>query len=518
MKRRTFIKGSSLLAVPGLVGGVPVSSIARSSLNAIINGDSDRVLVLIQLTGGNDGLATVIPRDQQDNLAIVRDNIFIPEDKFLNITDEVALHPLMTGMADLYDNAKLKIIQSAGYPNQNRSHFRSMDIWNTASDSDQFLSTGWFGRYLSSQHPSYPEGFPNNDCPDPFAITLGSIVSETCQGETGNFSMALVDPENLTQLATPINNELAQGCGAHNLDFLVSSIEQTNQYGEVITAAYEKGNNLSDKYNEVDPLAQKLKTVARLISGGLQSKIYVVSLGGFDTHASQALEDDTTAGTHGELLRSLSDAICAFQEDLQRLNLEERVLGMTYSEFGRRIRSNASFGTDHGTAAPLMLFGSCVTAGITGDNPEISREVEQNEGVPMQHDFRSIYGSVLMDWFEATEEDIRELFDHDFQYIPMISGCESSDTNDVSLLEKLAFRVSPNPFANSITIKFNAENDPIKISVYDSVGSEIKVIMNKRLSIGEHSINFETHNLPAGAYFIRMQTGLAQKTVRVMKM
>ncbi len=516
MKRRSFLKGSSLVAVPGLIGGVPISSIARSSLSAMINGDSERVLVLIQLNGGNDGLAMVIPRDQQDNLAIVRQNIFIPESDFRNISDTVALHPSMQGAQELYDDAKLKVIQSVGYPDQNRSHFRSMDIWHTASDADQFVSSGWIGRYLDSLYADYPVNYPNADCPDPFAITLGTVVSETCQGESGNFSMALVDPADISALPTPVNNNLADGCGSENLDFMVNAIEQTNAYGDVISAAYERGNNMSDKYDETDELAQNLKTVARLISGGLRSKIYVVSLGGFDTHAAQVVLGNPTVGAHASLLQSLSDSICAFQEDLQMLGLEERVLGMTYSEFGRRIMSNDSQGTDHGTAAPLMLFGSCVTAGIVGDNPEIDRQVEQNEGVPMQHDFRSVYGSVLIDWFQATETDVRALFDHDFQYIPMISGCESTSSNDVQE-DKVDLKAYPNPFSNSFRVKFNSMGGNVRLTMYNSIGGLVRNITNRFVGYGVHEFIVETHDLPAGPYFIRLQEGTQQKTVRVVK-
>ncbi len=516
MKRRSFLKGSSLIAVPSILGGVPVSSIAKSSLSAMINGDSDRVLVLIQLNGGNDGLAMVIPRDQQDNLAVVRENIFIPETEFRNITDTVALHPSLQGMEELYNNSKLKIVQSVGYPDQNRSHFRSMDIWHTASDADEFIPTGWVGRYLSKNFPEFPIGFPNDDCPDPFAITLGSVVSETCQGESGNFSLAIVDPANLSQLNTPIANELAAGCGAENLDFILSSIGQTNEYGTVIRSAYEQGNNLSTKYSETDELAQKLKTVARLISGGLQSKIYVVSIGGFDTHAAQVVLGQPTIGVHADLLSSLSDSICAFQDDLKLMDLEQRVLGMTYSEFGRRIRSNDSQGTDHGTAAPLMLFGSCVTAGIVGDNPEIDRQVGQNEGVPMQHDFRSVYGSVLMDWFGAAEEDVLALFDHDFQYINMVMGCESSASEDIDGAQ-LALEVYPNPMSQSFRLSFASTGATVRIDLYDSIGGLVQTVCNRRLGVGTHELNIASHHLVSGPYFIRVQEGTKQKTVRIVK-
>ena len=517
MKRRSFLRTSSALGVPALLGGIPVSAIAKSSLSNFINGDSDRILVLIQLNGGNDGLATIIPRDQQDNLAAVRPNILIPESSFINVTDTLAFHPNMTGLKTLYDNAQLNIIQSVGYPDQNRSHFRSSDIWHTGSASNEFLTTGWVGRYLDSQYPDYPAAYPNDECPDPFALTIGNSVSETCQGYAGNFSLAISNPQDLSQLAGPVNNEIADGCGAGHLDFLVTSIQQTNAYTEVLLEAYDAGNNLSTKYTDDNALAQKLKTVARLISGGLQTKIYVVSLGGFDTHADQTTDDDPTQGRHAELLQLLSDAICAFQDDLGLLNLDERVMGMTYSEFGRRIRSNFSYGTDHGTAAPLIVFGSCVQPGIIGDNPEISPDVSQQEGVPMQYDFRSVYGSVLIDWLEADESLIDTLFaSHDFQYIPIASACLSSNTKN-PWTEDSFLEAQPNPSSGRFHIAFESTHEWIKIEVYNAIGFLVEVLVNKTIPAGRHELTFDASQLPAGAYFVRMQTKQAQKTIRLMK-
>lgn len=517
MKRRSFIKSGSLLAVPGLLGGVPVSALASSSLSGLINGESDRVLVLIQLNGGNDGLAMVIPRDQQDNLAAVRPNIFIPEDKFINITDTVALHPSMQGAANLYNDAKLNIIQGVAYPNQNRSHFRSSDIWHTGSSADEFLATGWLGRYFSNRYPGYPSGYPTAECPHPFALTIGNSVTETCQGETGNFSLAVVDPENLNQLASPTNNEDLTGCAKSKLDFLVTAIQQTNVYSEVLTEIYEQGTNMSDKYNLEDQLAVRLRTVARMISGGAQTKIYVVSLGGFDTHAFQTEDGDTDTGIHADLLGTLSSAIEAFQDDIEQLGLADRVIGMTYSEFGRRIRSNASFGTDHGTAAPLLVFGKCVNAGIVGQNVQINLDVNQNEGVPMQHDFRSVYGSMLMDWFDVQEDEVNELFNHDFQYIPIANNCNTStNTNDLQE-DVFSLKVYPNPFDRKFNLEFDSKNEWIKISVFNTIGSEVKVLMNKTINYGNHLMSFDLEGLPAGAYFVRVMSRSNQRTIRIIK-
>lgn len=516
MKRRSFLQKSSLLSAPLLLGGVPVSAISDQSFLSLLNGDSDRVLVLIQLNGGNDGLATIIPRDQQSNLAAVRENILIPEDEFLNITDTVALHPSLTGLEEVYNGGKLNIVQSVGYPDQNRSHFRSLDIWHSGSGANEFLDTGWLGRYLDTQFPGFPEGYPNESCPDPLAMTIGSAVTETCQGLSSNFSLAVVDPENLSALAAPANNDLAEGCYGTRLAFLINTIEQTNSYNEVIEAANMQGSNLSDKYPEDNELAIKLRTVARLISGGLGTKIYVVSLGGFDTHADQTVEGESTTGIHANLLQTLGDAICAFQDDMQLLGLEERVVGMTYSEFGRRIRSNASFGTDHGTAAPLMIFGSCVNAGIIGDNPEISTEVDNQEGVPMQYDFRSVYGSILMDWFGVAEDEVRGLLFEEFQHLPILRDCAITDVA-TPLTEGKPIKLYPNPFQNTTTLELSTGNEWVKISIFDVIGHELKVVSNRTFPAGDHRVSIDTSKLPTGTYYCRVQTKTAQRTLRMVK-
>jgi uncharacterized protein (DUF1501 family) len=517
MKRRSFIKSGALLSTPLILGGVPVAAIQENLFSGYLSSDTDRILVLIQLNGGNDGLNCVIPKDQYANLTVVRPQVIIPENNILDINDTVGFHPSMASLKELFDEGKLNVVQSVGYPNQNRSHFRSTDIWHTASDADEFVNTGWLGRYLDRFNENYPADYPNEECPDPFALTIGSSVSETCQGTAGNFSLALVNPDNLSQLSTPINNELSEGCYAEKLDFLAKTIEQTNAYGSVIQNANDLGMNASTLYNENDGLANKLKLVAKLIKGGLRTKIYVVSLGGFDTHADQVVENETTTGQHAELLRELSDAIYAFQDDLKAMDLEQRVTGMTYSEFGRRIRSNFSNGTDHGTAAPLIVFGSCVLPGIIGDNPEISVDVDNQEGLPMQYDFRSVYGSILTDWFKVDEDIVSDILLGDFQKINMMQDCSTPvSTEDISS-NPIELNIYPNPSYQKFNIDFKSNGETIKISVFDALGHEIAVLTNRRFTSGLHSLVYETHDLVPGVYFVRIQTSTGQKTKRVVK-
>ncbi len=182
MKRRSFLKIGAMASTPLLINGIPVNAVARNSFLDFVSPDNDKILVLIQLTGGNDGLNCVLPLDQYSNLDKVRNKILIKESLGLKLTDKTAFHPAMTGMKSLYDDGTLKLIHSIGYPNQNRSHFRSTDIWTSGSAADEVITTGWLGRYYNNNHPNFPTGYPNNDFPDPLAITVGGNVSETCQG------------------------------------------------------------------------------------------------------------------------------------------------------------------------------------------------------------------------------------------------------------------------------------------------------------------------------------------------
>lgn len=518
MKRRKFIQTTgTALSLPVLLNGMPLSSLPKSSAFRSLNDDNDRVLVIVQLTGGNDGLNMIIPVDQYDQLANVRSNIILPPGSLLPVTDTVAFHPSMTGLKSMYENARLCVVQSAGYPNQNRSHFRSTDIWSSGSPAEETWRTGWVGRHFDARVEGFPSGFPNTEYPDPFAITMGSVVSETCQGTAANYSMTLNDPFTLTPLTEGAPGTAPDTPYGHELSFLRTAISQTNAYSEVITAAAAAGANAVD-YPGDNPLAAQLKSVALLISGGMRTKIYVVNIGGFDTHANQVEAGNPSTGTHAELLGRLSEAVAAFQADIDAQGLGNRVLGMTFSEFGRRIRANDSLGTDHGTAAPLLLFGGCVNAQILGDNPVIPADPDVNEGVPMQHDFRDVYGSVLMDWFEVEEADVRTLLHQDFNYLPIVQPCEGtvSTHTPTKLAEEIKLSAAPNPFRRQTSVRFVSGNEWGQLSAFDSRGALVQHIFSQRLRAGEHRFDWDASGLLPGVYILRLQLEGRQQTSRVV--
>lgn len=526
MKRRDFLKTSvPVMTLPMLLSGQAIGAYKNNALmNTLkrMTEDSDRVLVLIQLNGGNDGLNTVIPIDQYSNLNNARSQLMIPEGQILSIRDDVGLHPAMQGIKILYDEERIGIVQSVGYPNPNFSHFRGTDIWTSASSSSEVIDTGWLGRYLNKLHPEFPEGYPNEENPHPLAITIGSVVSQTCQGPAVNMGMAINDPNTFYNLVEGTVDDAPDTPAGHELTYIRQIMQQTNEYTEAIRNAAQMGNNLSTLYPDAgqNSLADQMKIVANLISGGLQTKIYVVTIGGFDTHAFQVpITGSTSTGTHATLLGNISQAIQAFQDDLELLGVGDRVVGMTFSEFGRRIKANLSYGTDHGAAAPLIVFGTNVNPIIHGANPDIPSTVSVYDNLPMQFDFRSVYWSMLQDWFSLSQSDLNELLFEDFQYIPILHPRVTGNIEHLEDKSLLLFQNYPNPFQRQTRIKFYTKRArKITIRIFNNTGKEIKTILNQKVGMGMHEIDFDARGLRTGNYYIRLQAGDKQlmRTMIVM--
>ncbi|MCC6369681.1 MAG: hypothetical protein IT236_01615, partial [Bacteroidia bacterium] len=247
--------------------------------------ENDNILVLIQLVGGNDSLNTLVPLESYDNLVKHRQNILIPQNKLL-ISNTIGFHPATQGLYNLFKEGEMCAVNNIGYPLPNRSHFRSMDIWNSGSPSGEQWNTGWLGRLLDLFHAEFPANYPNQNFPDPLAITIGNIASDTCQGKFHNFSHVVDSLDTFIELdkcavGTIKNKQYADLSG-----YINSTITLTNSYTKQIELAASKGKSLAI-YPQNNQLAQELKIAAKLISGGLNTKIYVLSLGGFDTHAYQ---------------------------------------------------------------------------------------------------------------------------------------------------------------------------------------------------------------------------------------
>lgn len=514
MKRRNFVKSLALASAgtPILLNNLKFQSIGKKLFKVAIAAE-DRVLIIIRLNGGNDGLNTVIPRDQYANLTIQRSNILIPETSVLPLTTEVGLHPVMAGMKGMYDTGKLGIIQNVGYPEQNRSHFRSMDIWSSGL-IDNPATTGWMGREMDLSYPNYPDDYPNATYKDPFAISMGYEVSATCQGLMANFSHAVNNPFDVYNLSTSGSLNDGSYYGSH-IEYLTTLINQANEYGSQINTAANAGNSLSTLYDANNPLAMQLQNVAKMISGGLESKVYILNVNGFDTHDSQVVGGNTTTGTHANLMKTVSDAVSAFQNDLMLLGLEDRVAGMTFSEFGRQVASNASFGTDHGDAAPLFLFGTCLDFSLLGPNPTVQNTIVNQAGIPMQIDFRDVYASILKDWFGVATSEIQTLFEHSVTYYSLLGAC-SLGVEEEELAKDKAL-IYPNPAFGNSTVRFNAQSEWVKIDVYDANNKIVASVFDGNLSQGRHDVPMEIKKLNAGQYYVRIQKASGTINTKLLK-
>lgn len=410
MKRRSFVKNTiPLIALPGLVKGMPLGAFTWPAGQG--NQDTgNKILVMIELNGGNDGLNTIIPIDQYKNLIAARENILIPEKKILPLsgTDIVGLHPSLKPLQELYNQKLMAIVQGIGYPNFNYSHFRASDILQTSSGADNSnVSTGFLGRYLNKKNPQYPKGYPSNQSPDPLALTVGPVpISTVLQGNTMSMGMTISSSSSFYNLVGGVSSEAPSTNMGKELSFMREISSLTTQYDNSVKRAGQKQQNLSTRYPEKTDLAENLKVIAQLIGGGLQTQVYITTQFNYDHHNAQVDTADSTKGKHAELLSRLSEAVAAFMDDLQLMGMQDRVLCMVYSEFGRRIKSNASYGTDHGSAQPFMFIGTQVNGGIIGHNPVIQDNVTVADNLVMQHDYRSVYTTILKHWFGAGDEEI----------------------------------------------------------------------------------------------------------------
>ena len=382
MKRRTFLKNTSLASA---------AFWAPSFLQRLPGETNGKILIVVQLSGGNDGLNTIVPY-RNDKYYALRPDIAIRETEVIRVTDELGFNPSMTDLQYLYDEGWLSIVNNVGYPNPNRSHFRSMDIWQSASDSREYLTTGWLGRYLDSQCAGCE--LPHH------ALEFGQGLSLALKGEQRR-GFAIND---LQQMERTSKNPLLQYLGQQTphthehetVSYLYKTLLDTQS-----STAYlleQTGGWRTRTTFPATPFGRDLRQVVELILAGNNSKVYYVSLGGFDTHANQN-------GPQGRLLSIYAEGMKALAEELRSHGLWQDTLVMTFSEFGRRVAQNGSRGTDHGAASNLYLLGGSLRqAGFYNGAPQLD---DLDEGdLKYEVDFRQVYAHVLSAWLEAPAREI----------------------------------------------------------------------------------------------------------------
>jgi uncharacterized protein (DUF1501 family) len=434
--RTTVLGGALSWTVPAFLADTfaALHSQAADSATQIVTGKDGTILVVLQMAGGNDGINTVVPY-ASDFYHKARPTLGLSAQEVLNLNGDIGFHGALTGFKDLYDAGHLAVVQGVGYPNPNRSHFRSTEIWQTASDSDKTETHGWIGRYFdnccSGADPTVgvvlgrelPESFyaakPTGVCFDNPQNYRFISNERPRPGQTDRVEAAYEKLNDADMAGPDSGGENSDGTigtlaaarpmtGGKVLDFIERTALDAQVSSEKIRGIANRVQNQA--VYPKSALANSLKLVARLIGGGLPARIYYVSQGGYDTHTGQA-------GRQKQLLQDLGDSTRAFVEDLKAQNNLQRVLVMTFSEFGRRVAENANGGTDHGAAAPMFIVGDKVKAGLLGHYPSLAPQDLFQGDIKFNVDFRNVYAGVLEQWLKTPSAPI---LGRQFEPLPVV--------------------------------------------------------------------------------------------------
>ncbi len=409
--RRQFIRSSMMgmaasWTLPSFLNST-ILSMDLAAATAPSTGKDQPILIVLQMGGGNDGLNTIIPH-ADDAYHRARSSLAIAPGDVLRIDDHLGMHPQLSGLKNLYDSGHLAVINGVGYPNPNRSHFRSMEIWHTASDADKNASHGWIGRYFDSNCTGQPPTVGvniGNTTPQAFVAEspLGVSFSDPRQ-----FQAAGAEDEPM-MAADDDSDDPTGGNAGGSIDMLGGAAQTSGDplsfLRRTTLDAELSSRDIQDLVRRTPAgsgypngrLARDLRLVAQLIAGGLPTRVYYVHQGGYDTHANQR-------GTHDRLMGELSTSLAAFCKDLQQQGNFNRVAIMTFSEFGRRVAENGSRGTDHGAAGPMFLLGGAVRPGLHGVQPDLG---DLDRGDLKHHtDFRAVYAAVLDQWLRVPPQPI----------------------------------------------------------------------------------------------------------------
>ena len=353
-------------------------------------GTPGRTLIVIEMGGGNDGLNTIVPF-RNDIYYKNRPGIAVDANKILRINDELGFNPALEGLRKLYDQGYLSIINNVGYPNPDRSHFRSMDIWQTASNSNEYLQTGWVGRYLD-ENGSHPYNAIEVD--EKLSLALkGSRLDGIATKDARLLYRTAQDPF-FKQL---IDHHQDEHLSEHNLGYLYKTLIAAESSAKYI---YETSNTTRSKQSYTrHAFGKQLKTMAEFINSGLRTKVYYTSQGGYDTHANQANQQP-------KLLKVYSDNIETFVKDLKQNNTFKDTLILTFSEFGRRVKQNAGGGTDHGAANQVFVIGENLKKPGLYNKLASLRDLDSNGDLKFEIDFRSVYSTVLSKWLETSDKTL----------------------------------------------------------------------------------------------------------------
>ena len=532
MERRKFIKISALSSASTLLlNGRKVSAFSKTALlnqipASVVEG---RSLVLIQLLGGNDGLNTLIPLNQYDDYASLRPTIKLKNtginaavnlDGTLPLEDQMLLHPALKGFKTLYDEGKLNVINSVGYPSITKSHFAGRALWLNGGDGtpeNANKTSGWMARFIHS-------GYNYNDFSDPLGIQLGSKkpslgfhsehehkadVNLTGQDVSGYYSV-------ISNIGNPEPENIPNSEFGDNLEFIAQTEAATNSYSQRISEVFDIGSNSAVVYPDYD-LADQLKTVARMIKGGSKTKIFLVTANGYDTHADQVASDGNThLGRHSELLTELGDSVKAFHDDLEAMGVDEKVVSATFTEFGRKPLENGNYGSDHGNLGPMFVIGSTVNAGVTGTNINLSSVIKHFDEGQMQHDYRQVFTTLITDFLGASSDVVNATEFSDFdgdQKLDLIQASHKLLDVDYKVPNEIKLLVYPNPIIEDFVLKFDSS---ITFRGYVVLYNMLGAIVLKLPHDFKYGMNIlspiDVRNIEQGYYILAIKDGL-NKTI-----
>ncbi|MCK0155676.1 DUF1501 domain-containing protein [Cellulophaga sp. F20128] len=543
--RRSFLQAMGIAGSGSIMlGSNMVTASSPSPLtNAIAAAETDKILILIRLAGGNDGLSTVIPIEQYDAYANARPNIYIPESKVLKLTNEFGVPSYMQSLEAMWGEGQFKAVHGVGYENQSLSHFTGSDIFaNTDLTTTGFTGedTGWMGRHFESLYEDYLINPPES----PAAIQIGQYGSLVFQGEETNYAFVTSNIDQLERIAETgenfaLNDPMLFGDCMYGdqLRFLRGVANTTYEYSGKIHEAYERGQALKCVEYQDNSFARQLALLASLIKGNLGTKVYMISMGGFDTHGNQPL-------AHERLMTNLSVAINDFYKDLACTEQDDKVLSMTFSEFGRRIFENGSNGTDHGKAAPTLFFGSGLNgSAFVGDHPSLE-DPNQRGNLEYTMDFRDLYGTVLAEWL-CVPRALVEQHLLGRPYVPVNLGfnCSGEDFPDIVYSDGNpdlpgppdggTDPTDPNPELENVIVHkpyYPTEGNPsihlempftahVDIQLYNILGQNLGTVYNAMTTEGSQEINIRERmpvNLATGKYIYRISVQNQKMSKSVM--
>ena len=532
--RRSFLQALGIAGSGSMMlGSNYLTASAPSPLtSAIAMAETDNILILIRLSGGNDGLSTIIPIEQYDIYANARPNIYLPESKILKLTDEFGVPTYMKSLEPMWGDGQFKAVHGVGYEGQSLSHFTGSDIFaNTDLSTTGFSGrdTGWMGRHFEHLYPDYLSDFPGSRPEGPAAIQVGNYGSLVFEGEETNYAFVTNNIDQLEQIAETglqysVDESLFDNCMySDQIKFLRGVSNVTNEYAGTIHEAYMRGANQVE-YQD-NGFARQLALLARLIKGNLGTKVYMISMGGFDTHGNQPL-------VHERLMTQLSIAVDNFYDDLAFTQQDDKVLSMTFSEFGRRIFENGSNGTDHGKAAPTLFFGSGLNgSAFVGDHPSLD-EPNGRGNLEYTMDFRNLYATVLAEWLCVDIPLVEQHIMDGYTYTPVNLGfnCSGVDFPEIVYSDGEPtpptptdpIEENPNPdLINAIVHKpfYPTDSTPhiylempfsahVDIQLFNIMGQYLGSVFNEIMFEGSVEINIRERlsaYLASGKYIYRIQ-------------